>query len=228
MEIIDAIKKRKSIRQFTSQAVPKETLKKVLEIAARAPSSENAQPWEFFILAGDVLDKIRIGNVEKVRKLELPPEEMHYILMERPKGSIYRQRQVEIGKQLYGLMGIPREDMVKRNAWIERGFRYFEAPTAIIVVADKICPIPGAYFDVGLVVQNICLAALDLGLYTCIENQGITYSDVIRKYAKIPDSKRLMAAIAIGYPDWDFPANKVESQREPIDNIIIWCGRTDN
>jgi nitroreductase len=224
MEIIDAIKKRKSIRRFTSQTVTKETLRKILELATRAPSAENTQPWEFFVLAGDVLDKIRIGNVEKVRKLELPPEEMHHILVERPKGSVYRQRQIEIGKQLYNLMGIPREDTVKRAAWIERGFRYFEAPAVIIIVADKSLPIHGTYLDVGLVTQNVCLAALDLGLHTCIENQGITYADVLRNYAGIPDSKRLIAAIAVGYPDWDFPANKVESQREPIDNIITWCG----
>jgi nitroreductase len=224
MEIKDALRTRKSIRKFTSQPVPKEILRKILELAARAPSAENTQPWEFFVLAGEVLDQIRAGNVEKVRNHELPPEEMHHILVERPKGSIYRQRQVEIGKQLFSLMDIAREDTVKRAAWTERGFRYFEAPAAIIIVAEKSLPIQGTYLDVGAVMQNICLAALDSGLYTCIENQGITYSDVLRKYAHIPDSKRLMAAIAIGYPDWDFPANKVQSRREPIDNVITWCG----
>lgn len=224
MEIKDAINGRKSIRKFKPQPVPKETLRKILELAARAPSAENTQPWEFFVLAGEVLDKIRAENVEKVRNHEFPPEEMHHILVERPKGSIYRQRQVEIGKQLFSLMNIAREDTVKRADWIERGFRYFDAPTVIIVVADKSLPIPGSFLDVGALMQNICLAALDSGLHTCIENQGITYSDVLRQYAQIPDSKSMMAAIAIGYPDWDFPANKVESPREPIDNLITWCG----
>ena len=107
---------------------------------------------------------------------------------------------------------------------MERGFRYFDAPAAIVITVDKSLPIEGAYLDAGLVMQNICLAALEFGLHTCIENQGITYSDVIRKYAGIPESKRLAAAIAIGHPDWDFPANRVESLREPIDELVTWCG----
>lgn len=224
MELQDAIRGRKSIRRFKSQAVRKETLKDILELAARAPSAENTQPWEFYVVAGETLDKIRTENVEKVRNWELPPPEMQHILVERPKGSVFRERQVEIGKQLYGLMGIQREDKVGRAAWVEEGFRYFEAPAAIIIVAEKSQPIEGTYLDVGAVMQNICLAALDFGLHTCIENQGITYSDAVRRHAGIPETKRLMAAIAIGYADPDFPANKVESRREPIDNVITWCG----
>ncbi|WP_028314748.1 nitroreductase [Desulfatibacillum aliphaticivorans] len=224
MEVKEAIRKRKSIRKFTSQPVSKEDLRSVLELAAWAPSAENTQPWEFFVLGGEVLDKIREANVEKVRSFELPPEEMHYILVERPKGSVYRERQIEIGKALFELMDIPREDKVKRAAWMERGFRYFEAPAAIIIAAEMSLPLQQTFLDVGAVMQNICLAAADKGLYTCIENQGVTYADVVKKHAGIPESKRLVAAIAIGYPDWDFPANKVESQREPIDNVITWCG----
>lgn len=224
MELQDAIKGRKSIRRFMPKAVAQETLKKILKLSARAPSAENTQPWEFYVLAGETLDKIRTDNVEKVRNFEMPPSEMHHIMVERPKGSVFRERQVEIGKQLFSLMDIPREDKVKRAAWVERGFRYFEAPAAIIIVAEKSLPIEGTYLDVGAVMQNICLAALDFGLHTCIENQGISYADVVRKHAGIPEAKRLMAAIAIGYADWDFPANKVESRREPIDNVITWCG----
>ncbi|WP_321493837.1 nitroreductase family protein [uncultured Desulfobacter sp.] len=105
-----------------------------------------------------------------------------------------------------------------------RGLRYFDAPAAIVLVGDKSRPIEGDYLDAGLVIQNICLAAVDLGLGTCIENQGITYSDAIREILQIPDDKRLLAAIAMGYPDWDFPANQVISPREDVENNITWCG----
>ncbi len=224
MELKDAIRTRKSIRRFTARPVDRETLREILQLACRAPSAENTQPWEFFVLGGETLDKIRTANVAKIRTFQMPPEEMAHIHVERPKGSIYRQRQVEIAKQLFGLMGIAREDKEKRAAWMERGFRYFDAPAAIIVAADKSLPIQGTYLDAGAVTQTICLAALDYGLHTCIENQGITYSDVLRQYTPIPDTKRLMSAIAIGYPDWDFPANRVESPREPIDRVVTWCG----
>lgn len=224
MDVLEAIRTRKSIRKFKVETIPKEVLRSILEIAARAPSAENTQPWEFYVLAGEVLENVRKGNVEKVRNAELPPAEMNHILVERPKGSVYRNRQIEIAKQLFKLMDIERHDMVKRMEWLERGFRYFDAPAAIIIVGDKTLPIEGSYLDVGAVMQTICLAALGFGLHTCLENQGITYANVVRKYAGIPETKRLIAAIAIGYPDWDFPANKVESTREPIDEVITWCG----
>ncbi|MFZ5571651.1 MAG: nitroreductase family protein [Thermodesulfobacteriota bacterium] len=224
MELLEAIRTRKSIRKFKNDPVTKETIRAILEIAVRAPSAENTQPWEFIVMAGEVLEQVRRGNVDKVRNFELPPKEMEHILVERPRDSVYRRRQIEIAKQLFALMEIPREDKQKRAAWMERGFRYFDAPAAIIIVADSSLPIQGTYLDVGSVLQNICLAALHYGLHTCVENQGITYADVVRRHAGIPDDKRLMAAIAIGYPDWDFPANRVQSPREPIDHIVTWRG----
>jgi len=224
MDILEAIHTRKSIRKFTPEPVSKEILRKILEISARAPSAENTQPWEFYVLGGEVLDKVRRGNVEKLENFEMPPEEMHHILVERPKGSVYRNRQIEIAKQLFSLMDISREDKAKRAEWMARGFRYFDAPAAVVITADKSLPIEGTYLDVGSVMQNICLSALEFGLHTCIENQGITYADVVREYAGIPENQRLAAAVAIGYPDWDFPANRVKSLREPIDNQVTWCG----
>ena len=68
--------------------------------------------------------------------------------------------------------------------------------------------------DIGAVMQTICLAALHYGLGTCIEDQGVMYPAVLRKFAGIPESRRIIISIAVGYPDWDFPANKVESARE--------------
>ena len=72
--------------------------------------------------------------------------------------------------------------------------------------------------------QTICLVALTHGLGTCIEDQGILFSDVVRKYTDIPESKRMMIAIAIGYPNWDFSANRLESTRESVKNITTWYG----
>jgi len=121
-------------------------------------------------------------------------------------------------------MNIPRLDKKKREKWMERGFRYFDAPAAIIITADRSLTEGGPLLDIGAVIQSICLAALGFGLGTCVEDQGVLYPEVVREYAEIPDSKRLIMAIAIGYPDWDFPANSLESTREKIDTITTWCG----
>jgi nitroreductase len=59
MEIVEAIQKRKSIRAFKSDPVPQEILKKIMELALRAPSWANTQPWEFAIVTGKKLEEIR-------------------------------------------------------------------------------------------------------------------------------------------------------------------------
>ena len=222
MDIVEAIKTRKSIRNFKPDPVPKETLREILEIASRAPSAMNTQPWEFIVLSGDVLENIRRGNVEKLNSGASPHPE--HSVVGWPSDSVYRQRQVELAKQLFQLMDIQREDKKKRAEWMERGFRYFDAPAAIIALSDRSLSEAGPLMDVGAVMQNICLAALNYGLGTCIEDQGVMYPDVVRKFADISESKRIIIAIAIGYPNWDFPANRVESNREPLESITTWCG----
>jgi nitroreductase len=222
VNIIEAISTRKSIRDFTADPVPQHILKKIIEIASRAPSAENSQPWEFTIVAGDILDTIRKANIEKLkskapRHPDLPAKGL-------PRDSVYRRRQIEIAKQLFGLMDISREDLEKRDRWMELGFRYFNAPAAIIISMDQSLHYPRPIFDIGSITQNVCLAALHYGLGTCIANQGISYPEVLHEFAKIPESKRIIIAIAIGYPNWDFPANKVVSNREPIENITTWIG----
>ena len=88
----------------------------------------------------------------------------------------------------------------------------------------KECEEPIPLIDIGAVMQNICLAALDHGLGTCIEDQGVMYPEVLREFTDIADNRRIVIAIAIGYPDPDFPANRLVSAREPIDSITQWIG----
>ena len=222
MNIIEAISTRKSIRDFTADPVPQHILKKILEIASRAPSAENSQPWEFTVVSGGTLDAIRKANIEKLKSKALPNPDLPAKGL--PRDSVYRRRQIEIAKQLFGLMDISRDDIEKRDRWMELGFRYFNAPCAIVISMDRSLHYPRPIFDIGSITQNICLTALHYGLGTCIANQGITYPEVLHEAAGIPESKRIVISIAIGYPNWDFPANKVISDREPIENITNWIG----
>jgi nitroreductase len=222
MDILEAIHARKSIRRFTTQPVPKEVLRNVLAAATRAPSAMNTQPWEFVVIAGNVLETVKKENIAKLRAgAPLNPE---HLVVGWPQDGVYRTRQVELAKQLFQLMNIPREDKVQRAEWLERGFRYFDAPTAIIVVADRVLSEGGPLLDIGTALQTICLAALHYGLGTCIEDQGVMYPEVLREHADIPASKRIIMSIAIGYPDSDFPANRIRSTRESADAITTWRG----
>ncbi|MEN6330398.1 MAG: nitroreductase [Smithella sp.] len=225
MEILDAIKKRRSIRGYKPDPVSKAVIREILEIAGRAPSAMNTQPWEFAVVTGEPLQKMREGNIEKIRSGASPQPE--HQVAGWPNDSVYRARQVDLAKHIFQIMDISRKDNAKRDAWLERGFCYFDAPTAIIIYVDKTLPAASPAVDVGAVMQNICLAALPFGLGTCIHDQGIMYPDVVKRCTGIPESKRLIVAISIGYPDEDNIANKITSTRESIDKIISWIGFSD-
>lgn len=222
MDIVKAVSTRKSIRGFKPDPVPKEMLRNILSIACRAPSGSNIQPWEFTVMAGDVLENVKRDNAKMCRSGAIPTPERRSA--EKPPDSAYKARQTELGSRLYQLMGITRGDKEKRLQWREKGVRYFDAPSVIIISTDQSLSETGSLTDIGMVAQTICLVAMHYGLGTCIVGQGVAYPDIIRKHVGIPKSKRMIIAIAIGYPDWDFPANRLESTRAEIDEITTWCG----
>lgn len=221
MNIADAINQRRSVRGFTSQPVSRETLEQILKTASRAPSALNTQPWEVFVLAGEVLENIRAGVMKALLSGQPPRAEVAW---EHAYDGDYRTRQVTLGKSLFKLMDIQRDDKQKRMEWMARGFRFFDAPAAIIVGFDDHLPFKTAASDLGGFIQTLCLAALDAGLGTCINGQGVMYPDIIRAHADIPASKKMFLCVAIGYEDPDFPANQLVSEREPVDNFTYWCG----
>ena len=222
MEIIDAIRKRRSTRGFKPDPVPKDMIREILEIATRAPSAMNTRPWEFIVVTGDPLRKMREENVKKLAAGEARHPDHEVISW--PRDSIYRTRQVDLAKHIFRIMDIPREDKLKRAAWLERGFRYFDAPAAIIMMVDKTLSGGGPLLDFGAIIQNICLAAGHFGLGTCIHDQGVMYPDVVRQHTGIAQSKRIIIAVSIGYPDEKNIANTITTTRVPIDNITSWIG----
>ncbi|MBN1614160.1 MAG: nitroreductase [Deltaproteobacteria bacterium] len=222
MDVMDAIRKRRSVREFSAEPVPRKVLEEILEAAVQAPSAMNTQPWEFTVISGRVLEDIKRTNVEKLNRGEIPHPE--YMVLGWPFDSVYRRRQVELAKQIFQHVGIPKGDKDGVAKWMERGFRFFDAPAVIVLSVDGSLSETGPALDVGAVMQNICLAALPFGLGTCIDEQGAMYPEVFRQYAGIPESKRIMVPIAIGYPAPDAPANRVRSGREPLHGITSWCG----
>jgi nitroreductase len=221
LEVLQAIKSRRSIRGYKSVPVPKETLAQVLEIASYAPSANNIQPWEFIVLGGEALDELKRSLQEKLgSRAEAHPD----FEPGRPPTGVYRSRQVELGKSLFQLMGIARDDREKRKQWLLKMVRFFDAPNAIIIATDAEVSGHLTTFAIGAISQNIALAAVNLGLGTCIENAVVLYPEVIRRIVGIPQSKRIVIGIADGYPDWDFPANRVQVSHEPLANTTSWHG----
>jgi nitroreductase len=219
------IRTRRSIRGFTPEPVPRALVREVIELAMRAPSSLNTQPWNFTVVAGEPLDRIRAGNSE--RTLAGLPSSREF----RTQGDYagpHRERQIEIAKQLFGAMGIDRHDKAARQDWVLRGFRQFDAPVSIVVTYDR--AIHGgdiAPFDCGAVTNALVNAAWSRGLGCVINSQGIMQSPVVREHARIADDQVIMICVAMGWPDESFPANAVVSLRKPVDEAVVFVGFED-
>ncbi|MFT3724676.1 MAG: nitroreductase [Hyphomonadaceae bacterium] len=225
MEYEDVVRGRRSIRGYKPEPVPKELIREVLDLAMRAPSSLNTQPWNFYVVAGEVLDRIRAGNTE--RNLAGIPHSREFRIHGEYAG-VHRERQIEIAKQLFAAMNIERDNKQKRQDWVLRGFRQFDAPVAIIVTYDR--SIHGgdiAPFDCGAVANAIVNAAWSRGLGCVINSQGIMQSPVVREHAAIPEDQVIMICIAMGWPDDSFPANAVVSRRKSVDEATVFRGFPD-
>lgn len=225
MEFETLVNTRRSVRGYKKDPVPRAVIEEIIAVAKGAPSSMNSQPWHVHVLTGDPLDRIRKLNTEKMLSGGKPKRD---IFTHAPYEGIHRQRQVEIAVQLFKAMGIARDDKERRQDWVMRGFRQFDAPVSMVLTYDRLLD-PGAtcHFDLGALSYGIVLAAWDRGLGTVVNGQGITRSDIVREVAGIPDDEVIMTCIAMGYPDGDFSANTVKSRREPNDGFVRYIGFED-
>ena len=225
MKFDEVVQQRRSIRGYLDKPVSKALIREVLALAMRAPTSYNTQPWNFYIVTGAVLDRIRQGNVE--RTLAGVPDSREFRTGPGYDG-VHRERQIGVAKQLFTAMGIARDNKDMRNDWVLRGFRQFDAPVSIVVTYDR--SIHGsdvAPFDCGGVVNAIVNAAWSRGLGCVINSQGIMQSPVVRAEAGIAEDQVIQTCIAMGWPDDDFPANAVVSHRKSVDEAAHFVGFDD-
>ncbi len=218
----DVVLGRRSIRGYLDKPVPRALIEDVLALAMRAPSSMNTQPWNFHVITGEPLARIRQGNTERTLAGEPDSREFRKGV---PFAGVHRDRQVGVAKQLFGAMGIARDDVPARQDWVLRGFRQFDAPVCVIVTYDKeLNGSDDTPFDCGAVTTALVNAAWSRGLGCVINSQGIMQSPVVREHAGIPDDQVIMKAVALGWPDEDFPANAVVSERKGVDEAARFVG----
>lgn len=213
---------RRSIRGYLDKPVPRAMIEEILELAMRAPSSMNTQPWHFHVITGQPLERIRKGNTDRILAGE--PDSREFRRGE-PFAGVHRDRQVEVAKQLFSAMGIARNDAPARQDWVLRGFRQFDAPVCVIVTYDReLSGSDDTAFDCGAVTTALVNAAWSRGLGCVINSQGIMQSPVVREHAGIPDEQIIMKAVALGWPDHTFPANAVVSNRRSVDEAARFVG----
>ena len=225
MKYDDVVLGRRSIRGYLDKPVPRELIEEVVGLAMRSPTSMNTQPWQFHVITGEPLDRICKGNTERILAGEPDSREFR---KGKPFVGVHRERQIEVAKQLFTEMEISRGDKDARQEWVLRGFRQFDAPVCVIVTYDReLSTSDDAPFDCGAATTALVNAAWSRGLGAVINSQGIMQSPVVREHAQIAEDQVIMKAVALGWPDEDFPANAVISERKSVEEAATFLGFED-
>ncbi len=219
MNVIESIKTRHSVRAFKPTPVPRDILEQLLSVSLRAPSWANTQTWEFSVVGGDVMKEL----MEALAARAFAQDDRTPVIAYPEWPSPYKERRKENGIRLYQTLGIGREDEEKKLNWFVDMYRFFDAPNAIYIYTEAGLS-EWAIMNVGIMAQTISLAALEYGLGTIMLAAGINYPYEVKRILKLPDSKQLLIALAVGYPDPNATVNKFRSNRAPLNEICTWHG----
>ena len=222
----DAITSRMSVRAFSPQEVARDTIADILQVASRAPSGTNCQPWKVYVLQGASRDTL----VDKVctahDALRADPalaaqytEEYDYYPQQWVSPYIDRRR--ENGWGLYGLLGIGKGDKDKMHLQHQRNFRFFDAPVGLMFTVDRVMG-RGSLVDYGAFLQNIMVAARGRGLHTCPQAAWNGFASIILPHIGAADNEMLVCGMSLGYADSAEAVNTFHTPRVPVENFTHW------
>ncbi|HPU28913.1 MAG TPA: nitroreductase [Syntrophorhabdaceae bacterium] len=215
MELLKAIKERKSIRAFKPDIIPEETLKGILTLATLAPSAINLQPWELYVVSGEEKERLSRRLLKSYREKQISCSPGNVKLLE--------EKFTKRGVASFELMNPYLERLgVEFNRFINEGScNFYGAPTAIIICLDNSFS-KARLVDIGILLGYITLIAYDFGLGTCPIGLISAYEDDIKELLNIPENKDVIIGIAIGYPDWTSPINEFKTPRDSIESFVKW------
>ena len=212
-DLEQAINERRSIRMFLpDKPVPRELVDRALELAIRAPSNSNVQPWHLRLVSGAARESLVAALLDEASSK--PP-----VVPELPELFAHLRR--ELGAKVYGSMGITRDDSEGRRIAVLRNWEFFRAPLAGIVCMHRDLH----YVDsvgVGMFLQTFLLALTARGLGTCVQVSIAGYPEIVREQLSISDEYAILCGLAIGYPDPTFPANTLRTDRNPIEHNVVF------
>ncbi|MBI1249074.1 nitroreductase [bacterium] len=206
------IRERHSTRMFLPEPVPRELIDEALELAACAPSNSNIQPWHVVFAAGTRRDQLVAALLEETTKN--PPNIP-------PLPESFRHYRSDLGHQVYGAMGITRDDKAGHDAAVRRNWEFFGAPLAGVVCMHQDLSSADA-LSVGMFLQNLLLALTARGLGSCAEVSIAGYPEILRDQLGIPEEMAILCGLAIGYSDPDFAANNLHVGREAIEKHVMF------
>ena len=222
MDVRDAVASRYSCRAFLPTPIPENTVRDIVERAARAPSGGNLQAWRVYALAGERLEALKALLAPRMD--ELPKGEGgEYQIFPTDLKEPYRTRRFAVGEQLYRAIGIPRQDRPARIRQFAKNFDMFGAPVGLFFAIDR-SMLPAQWADLGGFIQTVMVLARGYGLDTCPQEAWITFQRTMRTFLGLPPELMLFCGMALGHADADAPINSWRSAREPLDAFTTFEG----
>jgi nitroreductase len=213
----EAVSQRRSVRAFLDTPVPRETVERILALAARAPSGTNMQPWRVHVLTGAAKDRFSEAVLAAFDGPERHTNEWAYYPKEFREPYLSRRRKV--GWDLYGLLGIARGENERMHAQHSRNFKFFDAPVGMMFTIDRHLEI-GSWLDYGMFIQNIMVLARSHGLESCPQAAFAGFHKVIRAQLGLDEETVIVCGLSLGYADWSSVENQLITERVPLDDFV--------
>ena len=219
LSVAAAVLARRSVRQFTAQPVPDETLAAILTAALRAPSGGNLQPWHIHAVRGAALERLKAAMraAHEEGKSETP---LHAVYPEH-LWEPYRSRRFENGEDLYRTIGIDRADKAGRLNQLARNYQLFGAPVGLFFAIDRRMG-RAQWLDMGMAMQTVMLLAVEQGLATCPQAAWALWPDTLRDALQLGDEMVVAAGMALGYEDGGHAINGLRTTRQSPGEGISW------
>ena len=221
-----AMLSRFSARAFESRPVDRDVIMDLLQVAGRAPSGTNPQPWQVYVLQGARRDEL----VQKVCAVHdavtadpgLAAQYAEaYDYYPQQWVSPYIDRRRACGFGLYGVLGIGKGDKARMHEQHQRNFKFFDAPVGLMFTIDKVMG-RGSLLDYGMFLQNVMLAARARGLHTCPQAAWNNFANIILPFVGAQEQEMLVCGMALGYADTSALVNTFETEREPATAFTHW------
>jgi len=223
LNVSEAVASRMSCRAFLDTPVPGDTVRAILDAARQTPSGGNVQPWLVYALAGQPLVDLKALVRIEVEKNPLGDGSHEYDIYPPGLGEPYRSRRHKAGEDLYGTLGIPREDKPARLRQLARNYDFFGAPVGLFFYLDRGMG-PPQWSDVGMYMQTVMLLARERGLHTCAQEIWSRVPATVAKFLEAPANLILFAGMALGYADPANPVNTLRTDRAPMDEFSVCKG----
>ncbi|ALQ02636.1 MULTISPECIES: nitroreductase family protein [Pseudomonas] len=222
MKVSEALKSRRSTRAFLDRPVEPALIRRLVELAARAPSGGNLQPWRLYVLGGGAL--VGLKRIMAARVAAAPKGEgTEYEVYPSALATPYSERRFSIGESMYESLGVSRDDRQGRRQWFNRNYQFFDAPLGIFCFVERYMG-PPQWSDLGMYLQSLMLLLREEGLDSCAQECWALFHQTVSSYVDAPSNLMLFAGMSIGYADPVHPVNNVSSHRAELDEFATFMG----